>query len=576
MTHVGQAIVIGMGHSGHRDLELLRTRTDADGVARWLIRHGYDVFSGGALTDLSDIELTKALADFVTLVKSRNTTVAALFFAGHGIENTISGDLLLLSNNSTLIQPIGISLRAIIRQLTEIDRKLKLIAVDSCRNLDQSSRNSSSTSPSVSEALKQQIFPSIDVALMLSASSGETVRDDDGTGRSPFLTKFEWALKQFEMKALGTLLQALETNSNGPSTPGQTPEIITSLQWSKHWTRSDVMSHPLNPLVIRGADEVGQLLTRFGSLQGGLRGVSAFFVLKDRQLYAADAAAYDDNKKLKVGYDFIMLSPLLDLYDSVSTFSDPVEVTGGLRAMLLSFEKAVIGTNPIRNSKAHLIEIAYPKSDYRYQDARTTRNDLEDAVQQKNWTSLTEAERERVKRVNYFSSVTDADKLDLLPLLNTAGTDADKKAALRRVFDLPAFNDNPDAGIGFYLLLKAAPRDRFEIVQGPSRIMREAAATDLNSEHAYLVSEALCRVYNVVSSSRSQIIKTGAGHGSHVYFGDLRSALLSFANVVIVAHPFENNFSNPPSRYCLLSVTPQSKYDYSKARVAIRNLLKSI
>ncbi len=177
------ALVIGNG--AYRIVpELPNPPNDAADVAAALTRIGFSV---RLVTNVSYDEMRRALLEFSG--KARNSEMAVVFFAGHGME--VAGENWLIPVDAELKTDVdteqeAISLRAVMLMVSSASR-LGLVVLDACRNnpfLAKMKRTISTRA--VSRGLNS-IEPTNNVLVAYSAKDGTTALDGDGRN-SPFTT----------------------------------------------------------------------------------------------------------------------------------------------------------------------------------------------------------------------------------------------------------------------------------------------------------------------------------------------------------------------------------------------------
>ena len=177
------ALVIGNG--AYRIVpELPNPPNDAADVAAALTRIGFLV---RLVTNVSYDEMRRALLEFSG--KARNSEMAVVFFAGHGME--VAGENWLIPVDAELKTDVdteqeAISLRAVMLMVSSASR-LGLVVLDACRNnpfLAKMKRTISTRA--VSRGLNS-IEPTNNVLVAYSAKDGTTALDGDGRN-SPFTT----------------------------------------------------------------------------------------------------------------------------------------------------------------------------------------------------------------------------------------------------------------------------------------------------------------------------------------------------------------------------------------------------
>jgi Caspase domain len=582
------ALIIGVKYASRRGLHLSNSITDAEGVARRLSKHKYVLVGGDTSRDPSTAKMRDDLTMLHQSCVDADGGACIFYFAGHGRESSRSGDYALLGNDSRKSQGKGITLREVIDKLARLNC-LKIVVVDACRNHDEDATQQTESAPT-SRLIRDQVRSTSDFVVLLSTRSGDVAADDDDSGRSPFLAALDSGVSQVaEGQLVVDFFSAIADTEMlvGKSRLVQKPEAFFSGSWSRRWTMEDIMassSQPSNLLRLLHEDKgaVSQVLARFGTLRKGATGFSALVLLNDRKLHTADFGALDVNDKLKHGYDFVLHPRLHDIYEAALHYRSTVQAPIGLlRSVILSFEKAVVTAYPITGSKGILVGVTYPKDDYDYRDTRSTRDEIGERMESEESLTrdaLTRDEKQVCSAVDYFAQTPEKDHLDFVSLLNTPGGDERKKLRLRRVFDLPQYNDGFDSGTGHYLMLACVRNDEemdVDLFEGASVLLKGEGRV-LKEDYKYVASSEMAKLYVTVCNAKHRLLQHGdpPKTDSHHFFGDLRSAAFSFDQGVVWAHPVRNDLVDPPREFMLISVTGAGGFDYRRGRSTIRQLLK--
>lgn len=175
------ALVIGNG--AYRNVPALPNPTnDAADIAAALERLGFAVTR---LTDAGFEEMRRALIDFGRRAQGAN--IAAVFFAGHGME--IGGENWLIPTDAELrtdtdAENEAVSLRAVMLQVANAT-SLGLVILDACRNNPFAARMQRSVRLRAVERGFSRIEPAENVLVAYAARDGTTAIDGDGHN-SPF------------------------------------------------------------------------------------------------------------------------------------------------------------------------------------------------------------------------------------------------------------------------------------------------------------------------------------------------------------------------------------------------------
>jgi hypothetical protein len=176
-------VALVIGNTAYRHVApLANPANDAADVAASFQRLGFSV---RLVTDASYDDMRRALIEFSG--KARNADMAAVYFAGHGIE--VGGENWLVPVDATLNTDLNteqeaISLRSVAVTVSAASR-LGLVVLDACRNNPFVAKMQRAvTTRAVARGLTR-IEPANNVLVAFAAKEGTTA--DDGAGRnSPF------------------------------------------------------------------------------------------------------------------------------------------------------------------------------------------------------------------------------------------------------------------------------------------------------------------------------------------------------------------------------------------------------
>ena len=182
-TQTKVALIIGNG--AYKSVpELTNPPNDAADVAAALTRIGFSV---RLATNVSYDEMRRALLEFSG--KARNSEMAVVFYAGHGME--VAGENWLIPVDAELKTDLdteqeAISLRAVMLMLSSASR-LGLVVLDACRNNPFLAKMKRTISVRAVSRGLSRIEPTNNVLVAYSAKDGTTALDGDGRN-SPFTT----------------------------------------------------------------------------------------------------------------------------------------------------------------------------------------------------------------------------------------------------------------------------------------------------------------------------------------------------------------------------------------------------
>ncbi len=179
------ALVIGNGAYAKVG-KLTNPTRDADAIEALFRKAGFDAVE--AKRDLGLAAMRRALRDFSDRV--RDADIAAVFFAGHGIE--VNGTNYLIPVDATLerdtdVEDETISLERV-TQMLEQAKRLRLVVLDACRdNPFVRSMKRTVTSRSIGRGLAEVRVLTSDTLIAFAAKAGSTAADGEGTN-SPYTT----------------------------------------------------------------------------------------------------------------------------------------------------------------------------------------------------------------------------------------------------------------------------------------------------------------------------------------------------------------------------------------------------
>jgi hypothetical protein len=182
-TQTKVALIIGNG--AYKSVpELPNPPNDGADVAAALTRIGFSV---RLATNVSYDEMRRALLEFSG--KARNSEMAVVFYAGHGME--VAGENWLIPVDAELKTDLdteqeAISLRAVMLMVSSASR-LGLVVLDACRNNPFLAKMKRTISVRAVSRGLSRIEPTSNVLVAYSAKDGTIASDGDGRN-SPFTT----------------------------------------------------------------------------------------------------------------------------------------------------------------------------------------------------------------------------------------------------------------------------------------------------------------------------------------------------------------------------------------------------
>lgn len=180
-TQTKVALIIGNG--AYKDVpELTNPTNDATAVAGAFLRLGFSV---RLVTDASYDDMRRALLEFSQ--KARDSEMAIVFFAGHGIE--LGGENWLIPVDAELKTDLdteqeAISLRSVMLMVSAAS-KLGVVVLDACRNNPFTNRIKRSIATRAVTRGLSRVEPINNVLVAYAAKDGTTASDGSGD-HSPF------------------------------------------------------------------------------------------------------------------------------------------------------------------------------------------------------------------------------------------------------------------------------------------------------------------------------------------------------------------------------------------------------
>jgi hypothetical protein len=177
------ALIIGNGAYAHV-AKLPNTTRDAEAMEATFHAAGFDLVE--AKRDLDSASMRRALRDFSDQV--RDADIAAVYYAGHGIE--VGGVNYLVPVDATLERDIDVEDEAVpldrIIRILEQAKRLRLVILDACReNPFARSMKRSLASRGIGRGLAKVDDLSSDTLIAFAAKAGSTAADGEGAN-SPY------------------------------------------------------------------------------------------------------------------------------------------------------------------------------------------------------------------------------------------------------------------------------------------------------------------------------------------------------------------------------------------------------
>ncbi|SDJ37399.1 Uncharacterized protein, contains caspase domain [Bradyrhizobium lablabi] len=184
-AHAERRVALVIGNSAYQNVaKLSNPANDSAAMAATFKEAGFDVVE--LKRDLKTSEMRRALRDFSDA--ARDSDVAIVFYAGHGIE--IDGANYLIPTDAVLERDIDAFDEAIpldrLLAVIEPARKLRLVILDACRdNPFVKSMKRTIASRAIGRGLAQVEPGSANTLIAFAAKAGSTASDGDGKN-SPF------------------------------------------------------------------------------------------------------------------------------------------------------------------------------------------------------------------------------------------------------------------------------------------------------------------------------------------------------------------------------------------------------
>ena len=177
------ALVIGNGLYAKVG-KLSNPTHDADAIEILFRKAGFDVVQ--AKRDLGLVAMRRTLRDFSD--QARDADIAAVFFAGHGIE--VNGTNYLIPVDATLERDIDVEDETVslerVTQILEQVKRLRLVILDACRdNPFVRSMKRTVAGRSIGRGLAEVRVLTSDTLIAFAAKAGSTAADGQGTN-SPY------------------------------------------------------------------------------------------------------------------------------------------------------------------------------------------------------------------------------------------------------------------------------------------------------------------------------------------------------------------------------------------------------
>ena len=180
-------VALVMGNSGYQHAaKLPNPINDANAVSIMLESAGFEVVE--LRNDLTNLEMRRTLRDFSE--RARESDMAVVFYAGHGIE--VDGTNFLIPTDAKLDRDIDVEDEAIsldrVMKMIEPARKLRLVILDACRdNPFIKTMKRTMASRSVGRGLAKVEPTMSDMLIAFAAKPGSTAADGE-SDHSPFTT----------------------------------------------------------------------------------------------------------------------------------------------------------------------------------------------------------------------------------------------------------------------------------------------------------------------------------------------------------------------------------------------------
>lgn len=184
-AHADKRVALVVGNSAYQNVSPLpNPARDAAAIAKMFTLAGFDVVT--AKTDLGNLDFKRALREFTFAAKDAD--IAAVYFAGHGIE--VKGTNYLIPIDAKLASDYdaddeAVSMNRIVESLESVKR-LRLVILDACRNnpFNKTMQRMIATR-AVNSGLAKVEPQTSNTLIAFAAREGSTADDGNGTN-SPF------------------------------------------------------------------------------------------------------------------------------------------------------------------------------------------------------------------------------------------------------------------------------------------------------------------------------------------------------------------------------------------------------
>ena len=184
-AHAQRRVALVIGNGGYQNAgKLPNSSSDANAVAALLRKAGFDVVE--TKLDIGNAEFKRAVRDFAPI--ARESDIAAVYFAGHGIE--VNGTNYLLPVDAKLasdfdVEDEAVSLDRLMRAI-EPARQLRLVILDASRDNPFVTGMRRGVSSRPASAGLAKVEPASTEALIVYAAAPGAVIDEAQGGKNPF------------------------------------------------------------------------------------------------------------------------------------------------------------------------------------------------------------------------------------------------------------------------------------------------------------------------------------------------------------------------------------------------------
>jgi hypothetical protein len=362
--------------------------------------------------------------------------------------------------------------------------------------------------------------------------------------------------------------------------PGRVDSSAAPSETVANGAHTDIVG--MNHLFRISQEDACAYLTQVCSAVGGGDAITAYFMFKGRELYAADLGAYRDDTRqvLRDGFRVVEKAAVLNAADLIQDLAPKISQRsgpfGGFRAVNLGFAHSVLVINSSSPGE-HLIGLTHPKEFYIYGAARKTRDRLLGLVANGQVPRFSPEDIRRFRALDPFASAhTAADAAALRSLSELALRDLSK---LCELFNRAQFCEPHQSGLSGFLFVVDDGNGR-KIKAASSTLTDEARSSAgkirLRTEYAPLAGPIF--LDDTLHTLMQAHDNFGRDTESLPLTGSLRAFWFSFEHAVVGVHLFKSiNAGGDSVKYFLVSAchagsAAEPPFNYDFARRSIKDL----